>query len=226
MPIQVDGILDDASWADVPWTTDFVDIEGDRRPVPVPRYRTRAKMLWDDQYLYVAAELEEPHVWANLTEHDSIVYHDPDFEIFIDPDHDHLDYYEVEVNPLGTIFDLLLKRTYDAGGPADHDWEFDGMRYAVHIDGTLNDASDTDRGWSVEFALPWTTMAEYSKVPSPPAVGDVWMINFSRVEWQHEQHEGRYRRVPDTAEDNWVWSVQGKINMHAPERWGLVTFAE
>ena len=65
---------------------DFQDIEGDKKPRP--RFRTRAKMLWDDQFFYVAAELEEPHVWATLTKHDSVIFHDNDFEIFIDPDGD------------------------------------------------------------------------------------------------------------------------------------------
>src|SRR5262245_6880386 len=85
-PVAVDGRPDDAAWRDVPWTDDFVDIEGDARPKP--RFRTRAKMAWDDRYLYVAAELEEPHVWATLTGHDAVIFHDNDFEVFIDPDGD------------------------------------------------------------------------------------------------------------------------------------------
>ena len=47
-----------------PWSEDFVDILGAGRPVP--RFRTRTKLLWDDGYLYVAAEMEEPHVWGTL----------------------------------------------------------------------------------------------------------------------------------------------------------------
>src|SRR5262249_46516062 len=51
-PITVDGRLDEAAWRDVPWTDSFVDIEGAANPPP--RFRTRAKMLWDDEYFYVA----------------------------------------------------------------------------------------------------------------------------------------------------------------------------
>src|SRR5688572_9376895 len=61
-PIAVDGRLDEKAWAEAPWTDDFVDIEGAARPEK-PRFRTRAKMLWDDESLYVAAQLDEPHVW-------------------------------------------------------------------------------------------------------------------------------------------------------------------
>ncbi|MGE5742099.1 MAG: carbohydrate-binding family 9-like protein, partial [Candidatus Aminicenantes bacterium RBG_16_66_30] len=71
-PITVDGRLDEASWADADWTEVFGDIEGPAKPAP--RFRTRAQMLWDDQFLYIAAFLEEPHVWATLTARDSIIF--------------------------------------------------------------------------------------------------------------------------------------------------------
>src|SRR5262245_39808456 len=69
-PPQIDGRLDDAAWQSAPWTDEFVDIEGD--PRPRPRFKTRAKMLWDDSYFYIAALIEDPHVWGTLTEHDSV----------------------------------------------------------------------------------------------------------------------------------------------------------
>src|SRR5262245_3289897 len=90
--ITIDGILNEPDWARSSWTDDFVDIEGDIKPIP--RFRTRAKMLWDDSYFYIAADIEEPHVWATLTKHDSIIFHDNDFEVFIDPDGDHHYYAE------------------------------------------------------------------------------------------------------------------------------------
>src|SRR5688572_1733149 len=80
-PIALDGRKGDPQWAAVPWTEDFVDIQGDARPRP--RFRTRAKICWDDAHLYIAAEMEEPHVWATLTRRDSVIFHDNDFEIFI-----------------------------------------------------------------------------------------------------------------------------------------------
>ncbi len=220
--ITIDGRLDDPAWAQAEWTEAFVDIEG--HSMPKPRFETRAKMLWDDDYLYVAAKLEEPHVWAYLTEHDQIVYHDNDFEIFIDPDGDRREYYEVEINALNTIFDLFMIRTYIDGGPALHDWDLKGMKNAVYVSGTLNDPTDVDRGWLVEFALPWKTLAVCAHKPTPPRTGDVWRVNFSRVEWQVEAVDGIYEKVEGTRENNWVWSPQGTINMHLPEHWGYVEF--
>ena len=60
-------------------------------------------MLWDDDYFYIGAELREPHVWGTLTAHDSVIFHDNDFEVFIDPNGDNHEYYEFEINALGTV---------------------------------------------------------------------------------------------------------------------------
>ena len=221
--VEIDGVLDEAAWDRTRWSDAFVDIEGDDRPRP--RYVTRFKMLWDEQYLYVGAVMEEPHVWGTLGEHDDTVFYDNDFEVFLDPDGDTLEYFEIEVNALNTIFDLFLVRPYREGGPALHDWDLKGIRTAVHVDGTLNDPSDIDATWSVELALPWRGFVRRGKARRRPEAGDVWRINFSRVQWQHEIVEGRYRKRPETREDNWVWSPQGAVNMHIPERWGYVTFS-
>ena len=219
----LDGRLGEGAWQDVPWTEDFTDIEGSLRPAPA--FRTRAKMLWDDDYFYIAAELEEPHVWATLTEHDSVIFQDNDFEIFIDPNGDNHNYYEIEINALGTVWDLRLVKPYRDGGPALNSWHIPGLKAAVYIDGTLNDPSDTDRGWTVELALPWPALAEFAGCPVPPNAGDQWRINFSRVEWDVTTENGLYHKVPDRPEHNWVWSPQGVIDMHRPEHWGRVQFS-
>jgi hypothetical protein len=62
-------------------------------------------------------------------------------------------------------------------------------------------------------------------MPLPPREADVWRINFSRVEWDHEVVGGWYRKIPGRPEHNWVWSPQGVVNMHKPERWGYLQFA-
>ena len=176
-------------------------------------------------YFYVAAEMEEPHVWGTLTEHDSVIFHDNDFEVFIDPDGDNHEYFELEINALSTEWDLFLGKPYRDGGPADNSWEIPGLKAVSHVDGTLNDPTDTDRGWSVELAIPWASMADRAHTPTPPRDGDRWRVNFSRVEWQHRVAGPKYEKVPGRREDNWVWSPQGAIDMHRPERWGFVQFS-
>jgi hypothetical protein len=223
-PIVIDGRLDEPAWASAAWTDDFVDIEGDARPRP--RFRTRARMTWDDRYFYLAAELIEPNVWATLTRHDSVIFQDPDFEVFIDPDGDNHEYYEIEINALNTEWDLFLPKPYRDGGRARDSWEVPGFRSSVHVRGTLNDPADRDEGWAVEMAIPWSALAEYAHRPSPPRDGDTWRVNFSRVEWDVAVEGRSIKKVAGKREDNWVWSPQGVIDMHRPERWGYVRFLD
>lgn len=222
--ITIDGKLNESSWRNAPATDDFVDIEGDAKPRP--RFATRAKMLWDNQYFYISAEMEEPHVWGTLTRRDSVIFHDNDFEVFIDPNGDRDEYYELEINALNTVWDLFLPKPYRDGGKAQDNWDIVGLKTAVKINGTLNNPVDRDRDWSVEMAIPWKALAEYAHKSAPPADGDEWRVNFSRVEWQHEIADGKYRKVAGTKEDNWVWSPQGVIDMHRPEMWGVVRFSK
>ncbi|MBB73047.1 MAG: hypothetical protein CMJ75_00895 [Planctomycetaceae bacterium] len=221
-PLQIDGRLDETAWKEAVWTANFMDIEGSRKPRP--RFQTRAKMLWDDTYFYVAAQLQEPHVWGTLKDHDSVIFHDNDFEVFIDPNGDNHEYYELELNALNTTWDLFLPKPYKDGGGADNGWEIPGLKTAIHVQGTLNDPGDEDLGWSVEIAIPWKVLAEFAHQAAPPREGDHWRVNFSRVQWRHQIRERKYQKVPKKREDNWVWSPQGIIDMHRPERWGYVQF--
>ena len=138
-PLKIDGRLADAAWRRASWTTAFIDIEGTSKPRP--RFRTRAKMLWDDEYFYIAAEMEEPDVWATLTEHDAVIFRDNDFEVFWNPTGDTLNYFEFEINALGTYWDLFLPKPYSQGGKADNGWEIPGVKAAVWVDGTINGIS-------------------------------------------------------------------------------------
>ena len=223
-PPAFDGKLIAGAWQSAAWTDDFVDIEGpERKPAP-PRFRTRAKLLWDDQYLYIGAELEEPMPWATLKKHDSVIFRDPDFEVFLDPDSDSRNYFEFEINAWNTSWDLFLPETYRNKGKADNSWGIPGLRTAVHVEGTLNDPIHRSRGWTVEIAFPWSGFHHKGYTASKPHEGETWRINFSRVEWRTEVVRGKIRKLRGVKEDNWVWSPQGEIDMHVPEKWGYVRF--
>ena len=249
-PVAVDGRLDEAAWQAAPWTDDFVDIEGPSKPAP--RFRTRAKMLWDSTNLYIAAELSDPDVWATITERDAVIFRDNDFEVFIDPDGDTQSYYELEVNALGTAWDLYLPKAYRDEGHAMNGWDIHGLRVGVRVEGTLNNPGDADRGWTVELALPWAALGDAANTATPPRPGDQWRMNFSRVEWKTRVDStaggagaapaargrapaGRtsphYVKLADPAtgkplaEDNWLWTPQGVVNAHYPEMWGFVQFS-
>jgi hypothetical protein len=227
--LTIDGKLDEPAWRAAEWSDTFIDIEGDVRPRP--RFTTRMKMLWDDEFLYIAADMLEPDIWGTLTTRDAVIFQDNDFEVFIDPDGDTHEYFELEVNALKTAWDLLLPQPYRDGGSAIDGWDIAGLDVGVDIRGTLNKAGDKDDGWSVELALPWKILEETSAYKRAPRDGEQWRINFSRVEWHTDVVDGKYvkRTNAETKkplpEDNWVWSPQGAVNMHMPERWGVMQFS-
>lgn len=217
-PIATDGRLDAPSWMRAEWTPLFGHIED---PDIVPEWATRAKMLWDDRYLYVAAEMECPDIWGTVTTHDEHVYaYDPDFEVFIDPDGDGENYMEFGMNALNGYYDFLLHKPYDRGGgeTREIDWDYKGLRSGVQIDGTLNAPWLQDRSWSVVIAFDYDSMrANAPEAHFPPEDGDVWRVNMSRL-------------VRDRANTwkgkDWTWSCVGVYSMHVPELYGYVQFSE
>ena len=223
IPIHIDGIQEEA-WANATTSSPFVDISFP--PKETPAFNTQFKMLWDSNYLYIFATLEDHHLTAFLKNHDDIIYRDNDFEVFIDPDGDSKNYFEIEINSFATIMDLMLKKPYSKGGKANLDWNTTGLKKAVKLCGTINNPTDTDSCWSVEMAIPWEALNQQK-----PVTDDVWRMNFSRVQWEYEVKDGHYfkkkgKRGNNLREHNWVWSPQGKINMHIPEKWGYVHFVK
>ncbi|MEI6678994.1 MAG: carbohydrate-binding family 9-like protein [Mariniphaga sp.] len=227
-PLVIDGIPEKA-WDNAPWSEPFNDIEGVKKPKP--RFQTRMKMLWDDHYLYVYAEMEEPHVWAYEKRRDATIFLENDFEMFIKPSTLTPTYGEFEMNALGTVWDLFFMRPYRSGANYMDSWDMREMLASVHINGTINNPKDTDKGWNVELAFPWNALKELGR-KSPVQDGDIWRFNFSRVEWQHTvTPEGKYIRKQGSKgetlkEDNWTWTPMRVIQLHEPEYWGYLQLSD
>ncbi len=227
-PIVIDGKANEQDWNQAPFTSYFIDIEGRKKP----KFDTRVKMLWDDEHLFVYAELTEPHISANLTKHDTVIFYDNDFEVFIDPTDDTYRYVEIEINALNTTWELYLDRPYRSGGKALNAFELEGFKSAIGLLGTLNNPNDIDSMWTVEMAIPINVIMEVAKKGQREILdGDIWRMNFSRVHWDQQFENGQYRRLRDAdgnllKEYNWVWSNQKVINMHQPEKWGYVQFSK
>ena len=229
-PFTLDGNINKEFWNDVPFTDDFLDIEGPH--MTTPRFRTRAKMQWDDENIYFAAILEGNEIWANLTERDCVIFYDNDFEIFIDPDSDTQQYYEFEMNAKNTVWDLLLTKAYrDCGGKPVNGYDMHGLQTAVYIDGELNSIDEKNRFWSVEVVIPFAAVSECAAENRPPKDGEFYRVNFSRVQWLIDVVDNviTKRKQPGTdrpyPEDNWVWAPTGVINIHYPELWSFLFFA-
>lgn len=229
-PFVLDGNIEKGFWDDAEFTDYFIDIEGDNKAKP--RFKTRAKMLWDDEKFYFGAILEGDEIWGTLEERDSVIFQDNDFEIFIDPTSDTHTYYEFEINAKNTVWDLFLTKPYRDGGKPVNAWDIQGLKTAVYIDGELNNPKANNRRWMVEVVMPFSVLKQCANPYSRgPIVGEYWRINFSRVHWRVDKTGDEYTKSinPNTGncypEDNWVWAPTGLVNIHYPELWGFVFFA-
>lgn len=138
--LVIDGIADETAWDNAVFSDQFIDIEG----IKTPKFDTKMKMLWNDKSLFIYAEMEEPHIWANLKQRDTIIFYNNDFEIFINPSGTGRNYGEIEINALNTIWDLYLDKPYSVGGNANFHWNLNDLKSAVHVYGTLNNPNDID----------------------------------------------------------------------------------
>lgn len=221
--MKMDGLPNEECWAKAPWTDLFQDIEGRKKQEPY--FSTRVKILWDDEFIYFYAELEEKEVWANIKERDQVIFYDNDFEIFLKPYTNESHYCELEVNAFGAVWDLLLMNAYREGGPIITDWDMEDLKVGVNIDGTLNNWKKQDKGWSCEIAIPWSSLDELLFTKKHKETPEPWRLNFSRVQWETEITDKGYKKRKDIPEHNWVWCEQGAIDMHRPEHWGYLFFA-
>ncbi len=245
-PIQVDGRLDEPSWQAAPRSAPFVDIVTGKPAW----FDTRVALLWDDDCLYFGFTAEETDVWATLTERDARIYEDNDLEVFIAGRDAYYEFeinalntvYEVlwiwkdSLIPGNRYWDLpeldpVTQRTMTLSGVGGHvhprgerwgflDWDFPGLRHAVHIDGTLNQRNHSDRGWTAELAFPWQGLELLADGRSlPPREGDVWRIDCSR--FQQVTKDGK--PIPPGA--GWTWNRHGHYDSHIPETFTYVHFS-
>mmetsp|Transcript_19111 Transcript_19111/g.31838 ORF Transcript_19111/g.31838 Transcript_19111/m.31838 type:complete len:424 (-) Transcript_19111:16-1287(-) len=232
--ITLDGRLEESEWHSAEQTKHFVDIQGG--DMAKPRFKTWAKMLWSDKYLYIGAYLEEPDIWANISETchcvsnstDQVIFHDNDFEVFVDPGATTHNYKEFEINSKNATWDLLLNKPYGDNGYENSSRVFGKAGFDM-LNFDMKNAVYTNKKrnyWTVELALPIEgLLVGQGSYANPPGEGIFWRINFSRVEW-HVKRVGNQYIKTNLTEDNWVWSPQGEIQMHLPERWGIIQFTK
>jgi cyanophycinase len=203
--IVVDGRLDDEAWAAAP-AVDFVFPWENQTGAKQP---TRARLLWDDQNLYVGYEADDADIVAHFDKRDDPTYRDDAVEIFINPNPAQTLYYGLEMNAKATLYDyfyafpqLLIKRL-----------DFSGVQLATHLNGTLNQTADKDRSWTLELAIPWPNFEELAK-KLPPEPGTVWRVNLNR--WDGVEPNRRLSQWSDSGLD--------RPNPHNPARFGELLF--
>eukprot|EP00043_Microstomoeca_roanoka_P009143 m.87099 g.87099 ORF g.87099 m.87099 type:complete len:258 (+) comp14492_c1_seq2:897-1670(+) len=105
-------------------------------------------------------------------------------------------------------------------------WDDPGLRSGVYIDGVLNDPNAVDYYWTVEIAFPLKALAYNTTANVPPRPGEYWRINFSRVEWHVVKNGSHFSKVPNVPEDNWVLAPTYVVDIHLPEYWAYLQFAD
>jgi hypothetical protein len=225
--ITIDGRDVESAWSKAAWSETFVDIEG--KVGQADPYKTRYKLLWDDNYMYVYVKMHETDIWAKLKEHDQVIFQDNALEIFMDPDGDAHQYMEFQINAFEAVWDLMLTKPYRNGGQSVSGWDIKGLKKSVLIDGTLNDPSDKDKSWAIELAFPLSALNLGGRKPN--MANTRWRMNFSRVQHEMEVKNGVYEYKKDAKgrplqPAYYVWTPQGLISLHYPERFGYVTFSD
>ena len=245
-PLVIDGRLEEADWRAVERSPRFADLIGGHPGI----HDTRAAVLWDDAALYVAYWVEEPFVEATLTERDAPIYKDNDIELFIAGRDAYYEFEMNAFGTIYEVF-FIWERAFESAGYARRpefdrtragvkpsngvgfkthprgprigywNWDMPGLTTAVHVDGTINDNRDRDRGWSVELRIPWRSL-EALAMPDdralPPRDGDVWQMDFSRF--------NQYKEAPPAKDPGgWAWSPHGVWDSHIPELFTRVRFS-
>jgi len=183
-PIKLDGVLDEADWARAMVVKPFWRLADDTGLQPAAD-QTEVRLLWDNEYLYIGATMEDKDLTATFTKHDDQLWTDGDvFEFFVKPSADSYRYYEFHVNPLNTTLDLGFPRRGSTGWNLMVAFE-SGIKTAVKLDGTLNNPDDVDRGWTAEIAIPLAAFKGVKEAGEPKA-GTVW--KFAPCRYNYSVH--------------------------------------
>ena len=181
-PIVIDGKADEPAWNNAQVMDNFrMAWLGDgEHPAPT---KTRARLLWDSNYLYFFAEMEDSDVFANVKEENGLTFNNDVFELFFKPATNKNGYYEFQVNAANTQFHMFLPSRGAGAIPRFKDERRFHMKSAVIVNGTINRWQDRDKSWSVEGRIPWR---DFAPTGGPPAPNDVWTFALCRYDYSAE----------------------------------------
>ena len=136
----------------------------------------------------------------------------------------HFDVHQAQAYTFGGDYDRMGSSFWKGTHPRGIRWAFTnfdlpGLQTAVQIEGTLNDNSDIDKGWSAEIAIPWSSLGLLANGRNiPPANGDIWHIFLGR--FQKLMVAGKEIQ-PHPA---MALNSHGIYDTHLPEKWSRITF--
>ncbi len=176
--LVLDGKLNEPSWSAAAYMRPFVTPSGGRLR---SEQLTRAKVLWDERYLYVGFSCPDKDIYNDQKGRDATLWKQDVVEVYLDPGADGKDYVELQVSPTGEVFDALFTSRRKPDWPtAAKALTMSGLVAKVHAEGTVNErGGDPDSSWQVEIAIPWT---DVPGVSGPPKDGESWRMNLYRIE--------------------------------------------
>ena len=178
-PIRIDGGADEPAWR----TAVVVDRFSANWSKSPAKSATAARLLWDDQYLYFFADMQDPDLYADMTEHDDMTWLNDVFELFFKPAESHRGYYEFQINAANTQMDMYLPSRGSGGYRRWARARQFGWQTAVKRQGDLNSSDDdatNDQGWSVEGRFPWT---DFAPSGGKPPAGARWRFALCRYDY-------------------------------------------
>lgn len=213
-PIVVDGLVDEPAWAAAASLAPFLPTDG-RSPIT---RATAARMLWDEEALWLAFDVEDPDVFTVYNERDDPLYESEATELFIDADGDGDVYVELQSAADDVHFDAAF-----AGGRRQH---MDKAWDAPFVTKTVR----TARGFTSEWRVP---VAALRDIPAgEPRAGASWRINLFRLERIRATAMGSAtppasppnRKVTRTEASAWSPPLSG--DFHHLARFGTITFVD
>lgn len=200
--IIIDGKIDEPSWDNAGLIKDFMN-NSDNTLSP---YKTEAKILYNNEYLFFAFRVIDDNIWSTKTRRDDHLWEEEVVEVFLRPNLNEPSYIELELNPLGAIFDayMLDSATFL---PFDS-WNITNLMWAVQVQGTV-DGQPGDDEWTCEIAFPLVNAVTAPSIP--PKTGDTWYVNLYRAELKPE-----FALIS--------WSPTYRDDFHIPGFFGKITF--
>jgi hypothetical protein len=174
--IKIDGVINEVAWDKAEVIDTFMVSWQNRKP----KTATKARLLWDKDYLYFCAEMEDSDLYADVKEPNGMTWLNDVFELFFQPDSTKLPYYEFQVNAANTPLQLYFPSRGSGGYQRFAPLTPVTLESAVKLHGTLNDHTDKDQGWTVEGRIPWTA---FKATGGKPKEGDVWRFALCRYDY-------------------------------------------
>lgn len=174
-PPKIDGNLSEPDWEHASAITSFNLF----RPVDVDQLpKTIARVLWDKTHLYLGFECDDDDIWSYSDKNDDPLYSGDVVELFVKPSRDSLQYYEFVVAPNGAIYDA---RYPSRGAGLSHRfgrWNSE-TKIATRVNGSDDEHRDSDRGYSVEMAIPLEAFEKQER----PSEGTEWTFGVFRYDY-------------------------------------------